>query len=58
MTIIISLFSRAVRNLYQLVLRQQKVEQEGEQAEEIEDPIRRVRQQLDKVNSFECGDTH
>ena len=48
------LVSRAVRNLHQLVLRQQKVEQEGEQAEEIEDPIKRVRQQLDKVNSFDC----
>ncbi len=42
---------RAVRNLHQLVLRQQKVEGEGE-GDEIEDPIKRVRQQLDKVNQF------
>lgn len=42
-----------MRNLQQLVLRQQKVEQEGEQTEETEDPIKRVRQQLDKVNQFE-----
>lgn len=41
-----------MRNLQQLVLRQQKVEQEGEQTEEIEDPIKRVRHQLDKVNQF------
>jgi hypothetical protein len=41
--------SRAVRNLHQLVLRQQKVEKE-EEIDEVEDPIKRVRQQLDKVN--------
>ena len=40
--------SRAVRNLHQLVLRQQKVEKE-EEGDETEDPIKRVRQQLDKV---------
>lgn len=41
---------RAVRNLYQLVLRQQKIDKE-EDTEEIEDPIKRVRQQLEKVRS-------
>ncbi len=43
--------SRAVRNLHQLVLRQQKVEKE-EEIDEVEDPIKRVRQQLDKVKEF------
>lgn len=42
--------SRAVRNLHQLVLRQQKTDKEDEEAE-TEDPIKRVRQQLDKVKS-------
>jgi len=42
---------RAVRNLHQLVLRQQKVEKE-EEIDEVEDPIKRVRQQLDKVKEF------
>lgn len=42
---------RAVRNLYQLVLRQQKAEQD-EETDEVEDPIKRVRQQLDKVKEF------
>jgi len=41
----------AVRNLHQLVLRQQKTDKEDEEAE-TEDPIKRVRQQLDKVHMF------
>ena len=41
---------RAVRNLHQLVLRQQKTDKEDEEAE-TEDPIKRVRQQLDKVKT-------
>lgn len=43
------MYFRAVRNLHQLVLRQQKVEKE-EEVDEVEDPIKRVRQQLEKVN--------
>ena len=42
------IFARAVRNLHQLVLRQQKIEKEEEESEN-EDPIKRVRQQLEKV---------
>ncbi|CAF3097580.1 unnamed protein product [Rotaria socialis] len=41
----------AVRNLQQLVVRQQKTEKE-EEGPEVEDPIRRVRQQLDRVHMF------
>ncbi len=41
---------RAVRNLHQLVLRQQKVDRE--ESQDAEDPIKRVRQQLDKVKLF------
>jgi len=39
-----------VRNLHQLVLRQQKVDRE--ESQDAADPIKRVRQQLDKVKSF------
>ena len=46
---------RAVRNLHQLVLRQQKIEKEEEESEN-EDPIKRVRQQLEKVTSSICRD--
>ncbi len=39
-----------MRNLHQLVLRQQKVDRE--ESQDAEDPIKRVRQQLDKVKLF------
>ncbi|CAF1462452.1 unnamed protein product [Adineta steineri] len=41
----------AVRNLYQLVIRQQKVDKE-ERVLEAENPIKQVRQQLERVSTF------
>ena len=46
MFVFLSLF-RAARNLYQLVLRHQKVERD--ESHDSVDPIKRVKQQLDKV---------
>ncbi|CAF0721923.1 unnamed protein product [Adineta steineri] len=40
----------AVRNLYHLVLRQQKVDKD--ESQDIIDPVKRVRQQLEKVEMF------
>lgn len=48
---IVLVHARAVRNLHQLVLRQQKNQKEEEE-EEIEDPIKRVRRQLEKVKEM------